>query len=199
ITTTGQKIRHVVDIVAGVATAVGGVILSVGTFGGASIVGGAMVAVGTGWIVGESVDHLNTLADHGRSWSPTNPEAFNDWLAIVTSAAGEYSLAGKGVSALSEAAAASKMFTLTRSASDLVAGGGGIVMTGAQVKDLLMYGDRMSGEQKAESIMFLGLGLGQVGATRMLERVGLAQGTERVGLLNALKNNADRDRLTAMV
>ncbi|MCT7305257.1 glutamate cyclase domain-containing protein [Ralstonia wenshanensis] len=199
ITTTGQKIRHVVDIVAGVATAVGGVILSVGTFGGASIVGGAMVAVGTGWIVGESVDHLNTLADHGRSWSPTNPEAFNDWLAIVTSAAGEYSLAGKGVSALSEAAAASKMFTLTRSASDLVAGGGGIVMTGAQVKDLLMYGDRMSGEQKAESIMFLGLGLGQVGATRMLERVGLSQGTERVGLLNALKNNADRYRPTEMV
>ncbi|MCT7298256.1 DUF4392 domain-containing protein [Ralstonia sp. CHL-2022] len=199
ITTTGQKIRHVVDIVAGVATAVGGVILSVGTFGGASIVGGAMVAVGTGWIVGESVDHLNTLADHGRSWSPTNPEAFNDWLAIVTSAAGEYSLAGKGVSALSEAAAASKMFTLTRSASDLVAGGGGIVMTGAQVKDLLMYGDRMSGSQKAESIMFLGLGLGQVGATRMLERVGLSQGTERVGLLNALKNNAGRYKPTEVV
>lgn len=198
ITTTGQKIRHVVDIVAGVATAVGGVILSVGTFGGASIVGGAMVAVGTGWIVGESVDHLNTLADHGRSWSPTNPEAFNDWLAIVTSAAGEYSLAGKGLSAVSEAAAASKMFTLTRSASDLVAGGGGIVMTGAQVKDLLMYGDRMSGEQKAESIMFLGLGLGQVGATRMLERVGLSQGTERVGLLNALKNNAGRYKPTEM-
>ena len=199
ITTTGQKIRHVVDIVAGVATAVGGVILSVGSGGTLSFVGGAMVAVGTGWIVGESIDHLNTLADHGRSWSPTNPEAFNDWLAIVTSAAGEYSLAGKGLSAVSEAAAASKMFTLTRSASGLVAGGGGVVMTGAQVKDLLMYGDRMSGEQKAESIMFLGLGLGQIGATRMLERVGLSQGTERSGLLNALKNNADRYKPTEMV
>ncbi|CAJ0706223.1 Glutamate racemase [Ralstonia edaphis] len=198
ITTTGQKIRHVVDIVAGVATAVGGVILSVGTFGGASIVGGAMVAVGTGWIVGESVDHLHTLADHGRSWSPLNPEATNDWLAIVTSAAGEYSLAGKGLVAVSDVANASRLFKITRSASDLVAGGGGMIMTGAQVKDLLMYGDRMSGEQKAESIMFLGLGLGQVGATRMLERVGLSQGTERVGLLNALKNNADRYKPTEM-
>ncbi|ATG21673.1 hypothetical protein CO705_17205 [Ralstonia pickettii] len=198
ITTTGQKIRHVVDIVAGVATAVGGVILSVGSGGTLSFVGGAMVAVGTGWIVGESIDHLNTLADHGRSWSPTNPEAFNDWLAIVTSAAGEYSLAGKGLSAVSEAAAASKMFTLTRTASDLVAGGGGVVMTGAQVRDLLMYGDRMSGEQKAEAIMFLGLGLGQIGATRMLERVGLSQGAERTGLLNALKNNADRYKTTEM-
>ena len=199
ITTTGQKIRHVVDIVAGVATAVGGVILSVGSGGTLSFVGGAMVAVGTGWIVGESIDHLNTLADHGRSWSPTNPEAFNDWLAIVTSAAGEYSLAGKGLSAVSEAAAASKMFTLTRSASDLVAGGGGVVMTGAQVKDLLMYGDRMSGGQKAESIMFLGLGLGQIGATRMLERVGLSNGVQRTGLLNALKSNADRYKPTEMV
>lgn len=198
ITTTGQQIRHVVDIVAGVATAVGGVILSVGTFGGASIVGGAMVAVGTGWIVGESVDHLNTLADHGRSWSPLNPEATNDWLAIVTSAAGEYSLAGKGLVAVSDVANASRLFKITRTASDLVAGGGGMIMTGAQVKDLLMYGDRMSGEQKAESIMFLGLGLGQVGATRMLERVGLSQGTERVGLLNALKNNADRYKPTEM-
>ncbi|CAJ0736089.1 Glutamate racemase [Ralstonia edaphis] len=198
ITTTGQKIRHVVDIVAGVATAVGGVILSVGTFGGASIVGGAMVAVGTGWIVGESVDHLHTLADHGRSWSPLNPEATNDWLAIVTSAAGEYSLAGKGLVAVSDVANASRLFKITRSASDLVAGGGGMIMTGAQVKDLLMYGDRMSGSQKAESIMFLGLGLGQVGATRMLERVGLSQGTERVGLLNALKNNADRYKPTEM-
>lgn len=198
ITTTGQKIRHVVDIVAGVATAVGGVILSVGSGGTLSFVGGAMVAVGTGWMVGESIDHLNTLADHGRSWSPTNPEAFNDWLAIVTSAAGEYSLAGKGLSAVSEAAAASRMFRLTRTASDVVAGMAGVVMTGAQVRDLLMYGDRMSGEQKAEAIMFLGLGLGQIGATRMLQRMGLSQGTERTGLLNALKNNADRYKTTEM-
>ena len=199
VTTFGQEVRHVVDVVAGVATAVGGVLLSVGSGGTLAVVGGFMVAAGTGWIVGESIDHLNTLADHGRSWSPTNPEAFNDWLAIVTSAAGEYSLAGKGLSAVSEAAAASKMFTLTRSASDLVAGTGGVVMTGAQVKDLLMYGDRMSGEQKAESIMFLGLGLGQIGATHMLERVGLSNGAARNGLLSALKNNADRYKPTEMV
>lgn len=152
---------------------VGGVILLVGMFGGVLIVGGVMVVVGIGWIVGELVDYFNMLVDYGCLWLFINFEVFNDWLVIVILVVGEYSLVGKGVFVLLEVVVVLKMFMFMCLVLDLVVGGGGIVMMGVQVKDLLMYGDWMLGEQKVELIMFLGFGLGQVGVMCMFECVGL--------------------------
>ncbi len=176
VTTGWQRVQHGIDIVLGVATIAAGVVLVAGTGGVATPIAGGVMAVGAGWAIGESVDHLTTLSEHGRSISPFDPEARADWLTIAVSVAGEGSLAASGVRSIAGTAEAagglrgmtplivnSNAFRVGAKAADLTAGLGGAFMTGDQALTLMKYGDQMSGEAKAEALLLLGLGLGGAG------------------------------------
>ena len=176
VTTGWQRVQHGIDIVLGVATIAAGVVLVAGTGGVATPIAGGVMAVGAGWAIGESVDHLTTLSEHGRSISPFDPEARADWLTIAVSVAGEGSLAASGVRSIAGTAEAagglkgmtplivnSNAFRVSAKAADLTAGLGGAYMTGDQALTLMKYGDQMSGEAKAEALLLLGLGLGGAG------------------------------------
>jgi len=176
ITTGWQRVQHGLDFVFGVATIAAGVVLVAGTGGVAAPIAGGVMAVGAGWAIGESVDHLTTLSEHGRSISPFDPEARADWLTIAVSVAGEGSLAAGGVRSIAGSAEAagglrgmtplmvnSNAFRFGAKAADVTAGLGGAFMTGDQALTLMKYGDRMSGEAKAEALLLLGLGLGGAG------------------------------------
>lgn len=176
VTTGWQRVRHGLDFVFGVATLSAGVVLMAGTGGVATPIAGGVMAAGAGWAIGESVDRLTTLSEHGRSISPFDPEARADWLTIAVSVAGEGSLAAGGVRSIAGSAEAagglrgmtplivnSNAFRVGAKGADLTAGLGGAFMTGDQALTLMKYGDKMSGEAKAEAVLLLGLGLGGAG------------------------------------